>query len=87
MSKHCEELHNMVYGLDRIRFPLGESSIPKNGIYIFFEKNESGHGGDRIVRIVTHWGEGNLRTRLDEHFLNQNKDRSIFRKKCLTGYA
>ena len=54
--------------------------IYKNGVYILFEKNESGHNGDRIVRIGSHTGNDNLVKRLEEHFLKENKDRSIFRK-------
>jgi hypothetical protein len=45
-----------------------------------FEKEEAGHGGDRIVRIGTHTGANKLESRLNEHFVNENKDRSIFRK-------
>jgi hypothetical protein len=54
--------------------------IPANGIYILFEKGECGHGVDRIVRIGTHTGDGQLPSRLRQHFTLENKDRSIFRK-------
>jgi len=54
--------------------------IPKNGIYLLFEKGERGHGSNRIVRVGTHTGEGQLRSRLKQHFITPNKDRSIFRK-------
>lgn len=47
---------------------------------MLFEKGESGHGGDRIVRVGTHTGRNQLRSRLQQHFLAENKDRSIFRK-------
>jgi hypothetical protein len=66
--------------MPRIKFPFDERLIPENGIYILFEKNESGHGKDRIVRIGTHTGRNKLLSRLKEHFVNENKDRSIFRK-------
>lgn len=39
-----------------------------------------GHGRDRIVRLGTHTGNNQLRSRLKQHFLTENKDRSIFRK-------
>jgi len=39
-----------------------------------------GHGGDRIVRVGTHRGDNRLISRLKEHFIVENKDRSIFRK-------
>jgi hypothetical protein len=61
-------------------FPFSEQKIPKNGIYILFEKGEFAHSTDRIVRIGTHTGKNKLLSRLKEHFVNENKDRSIFRK-------
>lgn len=76
----CERLHHLFNGLVRHGFPFKESSIPTNGIYILFEKGEHAHDGDRIVRVGTHTGQGNLRQRLEEHFLTENKERSIFRK-------
>ena len=45
-----------------------------------FEHGEKGHGFDRIVRIGTHTGNDQLRSRLKQHFIMENKDRSIFRK-------
>lgn len=80
MSKECEELHNLFNKMEKQEFPFEENKIPENGIYILFEKGELAHGKDRIVRIGTHTGQGNLRNRLKEHFINENKDRSIFRK-------
>jgi len=79
MSK-CKKLHKLLSSLPRFRFPFDESKIPKNGIYILFEKTEKAHGTDGIVRIGTHTGKDQLRSRLKQHFLNENKDRSIFRK-------
>lgn len=76
----CEELHELVNGLPRQRFPFDVAEIPLNGVYILFEEGETAHGGERIVRIGTHRGDNQLRGRLREHFLVENKDRSIFRK-------
>ncbi|MAE50000.1 hypothetical protein CMI48_04200 [Candidatus Pacearchaeota archaeon] len=73
-------LHSKLQGVKRFSFPFDEREIPKNGIYVLFEKGEGGHGGDRIVRVGTHTGLDQLRSRLFQHFLNENKDRSIFRK-------
>lgn len=78
--KQCEKLHNIFNNLPRMKFPFNEPKIPKNGIYILFQKGEKGHGNDRIVRVGTHTGLNQLRSRLRQHFLNENKDRSIFRK-------
>lgn len=80
MSNECCAVHNLTLGLKRYRFPFDVSEIPSNGIYILFQKDERGHEQDRIVRIGTHTGENQLRSRLKQHFLNENKDRSIFRK-------
>ncbi len=76
----CEQLHVLFNSLPRLRFPFNERNVPKNGIYVLFEDNEKAHGGDRIVRVGTHTGEGQLRSRLKQHFIDENKDRSIFRK-------
>ena len=67
-------------------FPFDESLIPYNGIYILLQKGELAHGTNRIVRIGTHTGSNQLRSRLKQHFLKENKNRSIFRKnigRCL----
>jgi hypothetical protein len=45
-----------------------------------FEQGEHAHGVDRIVRIGTHTGNDQLPSRLEQHFVKENKDRSIFRK-------
>lgn len=80
MSSECESIHKLTNSLERHVFPFEESKLPKNGIYILFQNGETGHHQDRIVRIGTHTGENQLRSRLKQHFLNENKDRSIFRK-------
>lgn len=76
----CKELHKIFSGMKKYKFPFNEQEIPKNGIYILFEKNELAHGANRIVRVGTHTGKNQLPSRLQQHFLNENKDRSIFRK-------
>lgn len=80
MSSICAEIHRLFNQLPRHTFPFDIESIPKNGIYILFEKGETGHGVDRIVRVGTHNGKNQLRPRLKQHYFNSNKDRSIFRK-------
>jgi hypothetical protein len=77
---NCRLLHEWVHTLPDYQFPFEDVKVPKNGIYILFEKGEQAHGGNRIVRVGTHTGEGQLRSRLTQHFLTENKDRSIFRK-------
>ncbi|AKB36312.1 hypothetical protein MSSAC_1722 [Methanosarcina siciliae C2J] len=80
MSEKCKQLHQWFNNLERISFPFDDRKIPRNGIYILFEKGETAHGMDRVVRIGTHKGKNQLRSRLKQHFIKENKDRSIFWK-------
>jgi len=80
MSKTCHQLHQLFNSLPNFSYPFDINSIPRNGIYILFETGETGHGTSRIVRIGTHRGADQLRSRLKQHFIKENKDRSIFRK-------
>lgn len=80
MNNLCNELHLLCSKLPIYKYEFNLSDLPKNGIYIVFEKGEKAHGVDRIVRIGTHTGQDNLPVRLKEHFYNENKNRSIFRK-------
>lgn len=80
MTVVCDTLHRWANGLERYTFPYAVDSLPVNGIYLLFERGERGHDSDRIVRVGTHTGDGQLVSRLRQHFLVQNKDRSIFRK-------
>jgi hypothetical protein len=80
MSLICKKIHILFNNLPRYSFPFDKESIPENGIYILFEKGETAHGVDRIVRVGTHTGKKQLRSRLNQHFIQKNKDRSIFRK-------
>lgn len=80
MSQVCSHLHKIISGGARFSFPFNDNDIPKNGIYILYEKGEQGHGRDRIVRVGTHTGSNQLRSRLKQHFIKEKKDRSIFRK-------
>lgn len=74
----CGELHEVVSGLERHAFP-PSARLPANGVYFVLERGERAHGRDRIVRVGSHTGQGNLAARLTEH-VTHNKDRSIFRK-------
>lgn len=94
MSELCKWLHEQLERLPLVSYPFEMQSLPRNGIYFFYERGELwGHGGDRsrIVRIGTS-RQGNFRSRIGEHFLvdaskmNFDKkrpaphERSIFRK-------
>ena len=82
----CGQVHSLIRDLPVFTYPFDFDALPTDGIYILFEDGEAGHGGDRIVRIGTHTGDGQLRSRLSQHLMSENKDRSIFRKnigRCL----
>lgn len=76
----CHNIHRLInnareYSWDKI------DEIPfSNGVYVIFEKDE--HYGDfkRITRVGTHRGDGNLKSRLETHFLKEEKNWSIFRR-------
>ncbi len=80
MSIICGKIHEALSSSKRYYFPITETEIYKNGIYILFEKGETAHKVDRIVRIGTHTGDNQLLSRIMQHFFVENKDRSIFRK-------
>lgn len=80
MSAVCQSLHRLVDGRRKDSFPFDGKLIPTDGIYVLFESGEHGHGTCRIVRIGTHTGTRQLRSRLAQHFIQERKDRSIFRK-------
>jgi len=80
IGEKCKMLHRYLRKRRRYSFPFVKEEIPRNGIYVLFEKGEEGHNGERIVRIGTHRGDGQLPSRLNQHFIKENKDRSIFRK-------
>ena len=73
-------IHTFANSLPRFSYPYDKNKIPENGVYFFFEKGERYKGLDRIVRVGTHTGNGNLPSRLEQHLIKENKDRSIFRK-------
>lgn len=80
MSKLCSQVHLLFSSKQAIQFPFNPSKLPKNGIYVLFEDGETAHGVKRIVRVGTHTGDDHLRLRLRNHFMQDSKDRSSFRK-------
>jgi hypothetical protein len=82
MKSLTSRLHILFNEQKRFSFPFKQqiNEIPANGIYIIFENGEKFGDIDRIVRVGTHTGEKQLRSRLNQHFIKENKNRSIFRK-------
>lgn len=86
--KACELLHQLARQREVFGFPFDKTKIPHDGVYLLFEVGEVAHGHSRIVRVGTHTGDRQLRSRLQQHFLKESKDRSIFRKnigRCILG--
>ncbi len=82
MQSIAFELHRLFNSQKRYRFPFKEfkQEIPNNGVYIIFEHGEKYLEFDRIVRVGTHTGNNQLYSRLNQHYIKENKNRSIFRK-------
>ena len=76
------ELHKLFNNQKRYHYPLKilDYELPQNGIYIMFENKEKYNNLDRIVNVGTHTGNNQLRSRLNQHFVMENKNRSILRK-------
>ena len=74
-------LHMLFNGLPRLDWTMINRIPYQNGIYIMFAKGEYYHGMDRIVRVGTHRGQDRLLQRLRDHFVKEDADGSIFRKK------
>jgi hypothetical protein len=78
---YCARLHEIVHCGRRFKFSFNENDIGsvRNGVYLFFEKGESGHGGDRIVRIGYNREQGNLFATIKRHIIGIINT-SIFRE-------
>jgi len=79
-SNNAMVLHMLFNGLPRFDWDMIDQIPYQNGIYIMFEKGESYHSMDRIVRIGTHKGQDRLLERLRDHFVREDADSSILRK-------
>lgn len=76
MSELCKWLHQQLEELPLYRYPFQLTQLPRNGIYFFYESDETwGHGEaekPRIVRIGTH-KDGNFQSRMSDHYLLKNE--------------
>jgi hypothetical protein len=73
MQNICEELHLWANSLPVFSVPFDPLTLPLNGIYLLFERGEIAHGTNRVVRVGTHTGNNQLRSRLNQHFLLEKK--------------
>ncbi len=80
MNNICSTLHILLSQLPRLDASSDMRQLPLNGIYVFFEKGETAHRTDRIVRIGTHAGKDQMVLKLKLHVVNEHKDKSVFRK-------
>lgn len=83
-----EELYLLISPLEICNHLTERRNLPKNGIYLFFEKGEKitlkGVTQNRIVRVGTHNMDGNFPQRIRQHYGNKsslkgNKNGSVFR--------
>ncbi len=79
-SNNTLALHMLFNGLPRFDWTMIDQIPYRNGIYVMFEKGESYHSMDRIVRIGIHRGQDRLLERLRDHFVREDADSSILRK-------
>jgi len=76
----CLVLHELFNSAKRYNYDEIDKIPFNNGIYIVFEKGEKYRNLERIVRVGTHDSPERLKGRLKNHFFDENKDGSIFRK-------
>ena len=76
----CYKLHKLFNAMPRYKWDTINTFGFDSGIYIIFEVGKSYCGMDRIVRVGTHRSDGRLRGRLEDHYITENNDGSIFRK-------
>jgi len=83
------QVYALIGLLPRLDHQTPRRQLPRNGIYLFFEKGESASHldtvTDRIVRVGTHRANGRFRSRIRQHYGNVhslagNKNASVFRK-------
>ena len=79
-SNNTLALHMLFNDLPRFDWTMIDQIPYRNGIYVMFEKGESYHSMDRIVRIGTHRVQDRLLKRLKYHFVSENANSSILRK-------
>lgn len=84
----AEDVQGIALALPRHDFRTERSSLPRDGIYLFFERGETvpiqRSVRDRIVRVGTHRADGRFPTRIRQHYgnvrsLHGNKNGSVFR--------
>lgn len=76
----CFALHELFNSVKRLKYDEIDKIPFNNGIYVVFEKGEKYRNLERIVRVGTHDSPDRLKLRLRNHFFDENKDGSIFRK-------
>jgi len=79
----CRGIHKILESLPEYNSKTPNSEFPTNGIYFFYEEGEfcthGNEGQKRIVRVGTHRGDENFRSRINNHYRG-NKNSSVFRK-------
>lgn len=79
----CGKLRDIIRRGQRFGYGSDFAKLPKNGVYIMFEKGETAHGGDRTVRIGINKKQDKLQDRIENHY-NGKKGKSVLRKHIMT---
>lgn len=84
-----ESVYQSINRLPRCGYQTPRGELPRNGIYLFFERGEAALCNevlvDRVVRVGTHRGDGRFPRRIREHYgavhsFSGNKNGSVFRR-------
>ncbi len=82
-------LYDLIQHLPKRDWRVASGELPRNGIYLFFERGEmvevGGRTCERIVRVGTHKKDGRFRSRIRDHYgpyssLGGSRKGSVFRK-------
>ena len=85
-NEMCLLLHKLISHLPVYSWKTIDEIPFLNGIYFVFEKGETYHGLDRIVRIGINKEPDRLKKRLKNHFSDNNHQKSIFIKHIGRAY-
>lgn len=85
-NEMCLQLHKLISYLPVYSWETIDEIPFLNGIYFVFEKGETYHGLDRIVRVGINKKPDRLKERLKNHFSSKSHGSSIFIKNIGRAY-
>lgn len=85
-NEMCLQMHKLISHLPVYSWETMDEIPFLNGIYFVFEKGETYHGLDRIVRVGINKEPDRLKKRLKNHFSSKSHGSSIFIKNIGRAY-